>query len=74
MQGIEKLPKIAKFNFTKSQAKAIAERRLYQLSRLDVDKVTDEFEDLKIKIAISRYYQVKAQASGNTYSRALMIW
>ena len=51
LQGSEKLPKIAKFNFTKPQAKAIAERRLYQLSRLDVDKVTDEFEDLKIKIA-----------------------
>ena len=28
LQGSEKLPKIAKFNFTKSQAKAIAERRL----------------------------------------------
>ena len=51
LQGREKLPKIAKFNFTESQAKAIAERRLYQLSRLDVDKVTDEFENLKIKIA-----------------------
>ncbi|MED6346151.1 MAG: DNA gyrase subunit A, partial [Candidatus Thermoplasmatota archaeon] len=51
LQGIEKLPKIAKFDFTKPQAKAIAERRLYQLSRLDVDKVTNEYEDLKIKIA-----------------------
>ena len=51
LQGKEKLAKIAKFDFTKPQAKAIAERRLYQLSRLDVDKVTNEFEDLKIKIA-----------------------
>ncbi len=51
LQGNEKLPKIAKFDFTKPQAKAIAERRLYQLSRLDVNKVTNEFEDLKIKIA-----------------------
>jgi len=51
LQGSEKFPKIAKFDFTKPQAKAIAERRLYQLSRLDVDKVTNEFEDLKIKIA-----------------------
>ncbi|MDP6212378.1 MAG: DNA gyrase subunit A [Candidatus Thalassarchaeaceae archaeon] len=51
LQGIDELPKIAKFDFTKPQAKAIAERRLYQLSRLDVDKVTNEYEDLKIKIA-----------------------
>lgn len=51
LQGIEELPKIAKFDFTKPQAKAIAERRLYQLSRLDVDKVTNEYDDLKIKIA-----------------------
>lgn len=51
LQGSEKLPKISKFDFTKPQAKAIAERRLYQLSRLDVNKVTNEFEDLKIKIA-----------------------
>ena len=51
LQGNEKLAKITKFDFTKPQAKAIAERRLYQLSRLDVDKVTNEFEDLKIKIA-----------------------
>ena len=51
LQGEEKIAKIAKFDFTKPQAKAIAERRLYQLSRLDVGKVTKEFEDLKIKIA-----------------------
>ena len=51
LQGNESLPKIADFDFTKPQAKAIAERRLYQLSRLDVDKVTNEFESLKIKIA-----------------------
>ena len=33
------------------QAKAIAERRLYQLSRLDVNKVKDEHEELKLVIA-----------------------
>ncbi len=51
LRGKEKLAKIGKFDFTKLQAKAIAERRLYQLSRLDVDKVINEFDELKIKIA-----------------------
>ena len=51
LQGNENMPKIAQFDFTKPQAKAIAERRLYQLSRLDVDKVISEFDELKIKIA-----------------------
>ena len=51
LQGIEKFSGISKFDFTEPQAKAIAERRLYQLSRLDVEKVENEYEDLKIKIA-----------------------
>ena len=51
LQGIEKFSGISKFDFTEPQAKAIAERRLYQLSRLDVEKVENEYEELKIKIA-----------------------
>ena len=39
------------FDFTEAQAKAIAERRLYQLSKLDVNKVQNEFEELQIKIS-----------------------
>ena len=42
---------INKFNFTAQQAKAIAERRLYQLSKLDVNKVKNEFEELQVRIA-----------------------
>ena len=41
---------IDSFDFTEAQAKAIAERRLYQLSKLDVNKVQNEFEELQIKI------------------------
>ena len=51
LQGNELFPGIAAFSFTEPQSKAIAERRLYQLSRLDVDKVKNEFDDLQIKIA-----------------------
>ena len=51
LQGIEKFSGISKFDFTEPQAKAIAERRLYQLSRLDVEKVGNEYDELKIKIA-----------------------
>ena len=42
---------INKFNFTALQAQAIAERRLYQLSKLDVNKVKNEFEELQVRIA-----------------------
>ena len=42
---------INKFNITALQAKAIAERRLYQLSKLDVNKVKNEFEELQVRIA-----------------------
>lgn len=51
LQGKEQIIKgIELFEFTEPQSKAIAERRLYQLSQLDVNKVKNEFEDLKIKI------------------------
>ena len=42
LQGNETFPGIAAFSFTIPQSKAIAERRLYQLSRLDVEKVQNE--------------------------------
>jgi len=52
LKGEESIIKGIKiFNFTAAQAKAIAERRLYQLSKLDVNKVKNEFEDLQLKIA-----------------------
>ena len=50
LQGNETFPGIAPFSFTEAQSKAIAERRLYQLSRLDVEKVQNEFDELQIKI------------------------
>jgi len=50
LRGDETMSSIAKFTFTEPQAKAIAERRLYQLSRLDVEKVQNEFDDLQVKI------------------------
>ena len=51
LQGKEMMSGITAFDFTEPQAKAIAERRLYQLSRIDVEKVENEYDDLKIKIA-----------------------
>ena len=51
LQGREEISGIMAFDFTEAQSKAIAERRLYQLSRLDVEKVNSDFEELKIKIA-----------------------
>ncbi len=51
LKGDETMPGIAAFSFTEPQAKAIAERRLYQLSRLDVDKVQNEYSELQIRIA-----------------------
>ncbi|MBA4734455.1 MAG: DNA topoisomerase 4 subunit A, partial [Candidatus Poseidoniales archaeon] len=51
LQGTETMPGIAPFDFTEPQAKAIAERRLYQLSRLDVEKVQNDYDELQIKIA-----------------------
>ena len=52
LKGEENIVKgINKFNFTALQAKAIAERRLYQLSKLDVNKVKNEFDELQVRIA-----------------------
>ena len=51
LRGDETMEGIAVFDFTEAQAKAIAERRLYQLSRLDVANVQAEHQELKIKIA-----------------------
>ena len=51
LRGDETMAGIAAFDFSEAQAKAIAERRLYQLSRLDVNKVQDEHEELKLVIA-----------------------
>ncbi len=51
LQGKEKISGIQAFDFTEAQSKAIAERRLYQLSRLDVEKVRKEHEELKVRIS-----------------------
>ncbi|RPG74284.1 MAG: DNA topoisomerase 4 subunit A, partial [Euryarchaeota archaeon TMED248] len=51
LKGDETMSGIAVFDFTEPQAKAIAERRLYQLSRLDVEKVQNEYSELQLKIA-----------------------
>ncbi|MDP6899311.1 MAG: DNA gyrase subunit A [Candidatus Thalassarchaeaceae archaeon] len=50
LRGEIKFEKLAKFDFSEPQAKAIAERRLYQLSRLDTKKVEDEHNELQISI------------------------
>ena len=50
LRGDAKFGKIRKFNFSEPQAKAIAERRLYQLSKMDTQKVDDEFAELKSSI------------------------
>jgi DNA gyrase subunit A len=51
LSGKELMSPIAAFDFSEAQAKAIAERRLYQLSRLDVNKVINEHNELKLTIA-----------------------
>ena len=50
LKGDETMSGISPFDFTEPQAKAIAERRLYQLSRLDVEKVQNEYSELQITI------------------------
>ena len=50
LRGDVTLSGIESFSFTTEQAKAIAERRLYQLSQIDVKKVSDEFDELQGKI------------------------
>jgi DNA gyrase subunit A len=47
LRGDEKYPKIKRFDFSQKQAKAIAERRLYQLTKMNVQEVSDELEKLK---------------------------
>jgi DNA gyrase subunit A len=51
LRGDVTFEKISKFDFSELQAKAIAERRIYQLSKMDTQKVDDEFSELKIAIA-----------------------
>ena len=51
LRGDETMAGIAAFDFSEPQAKAIAERRLYQLSRMDVANVQAEHDELKIRIA-----------------------
>ena len=51
LKGDETMSGISPFDFTEPQAKAIAERRLYQLSRLDVEKVQNEYSELQITIS-----------------------
>ncbi len=51
LRGDETMAGIAPFDFSEAQSKAIAERRLFQLSRLDVSKVQDEHDELKLVIA-----------------------
>ena len=50
LQGKEVMSGISPFDFTEAQSKAIAERRLYQLSRLDVDKVQNDYSELQLRI------------------------
>ena len=47
LTGNETMSPFSVFDFSEAQAKAIAERRLYQLSRMDVNKVINEYEELK---------------------------
>ena len=47
LRGEEKYPKVKRFDFSEKQAKAIAERRLYQLTKMNVQEVSDELEKLK---------------------------
>ena len=51
LQGKQTISGIAAFDFSVAQSKAIAERRLFQLSKLNVKEVTDELDKLKIEIA-----------------------
>jgi DNA gyrase subunit A len=47
LRGEEKYPKIKRFDFSQKQAKAIAERRLYQLTKLNVKEVEEELAKLQ---------------------------
>ena len=50
LRGDEKFPKIGKFDFSEKQAKAIAERRLYQLTKMNVKEVAEELAKLEESI------------------------
>ncbi|MEE3304410.1 MAG: DNA topoisomerase (ATP-hydrolyzing) subunit A [Candidatus Thermoplasmatota archaeon] len=56
LRGDEKYPKIKRFDFSEKQAKAIAERRLYQLTKLNVKEVEEELG--KLKEAIKEYKSI----------------
>ena len=56
LRGDEKYPKIKRFDFSEKQAKAIAERRLYQLTKLNVKEVEEELG--KLKGAIKEYKSI----------------
>ena len=51
LRGDQTMPGIAAFDFSEAQAKAIAERRLYHLSQVDVANVMSEYDELKLRIA-----------------------
>ncbi|MDP6661926.1 MAG: DNA topoisomerase 4 subunit A [Candidatus Thalassarchaeaceae archaeon] len=53
LRGEEKYPRIKRFDFSSKQAKAIAERRLYQLTKLNVQEVAEELS--KLNEAIEDY-------------------
>jgi DNA gyrase subunit A len=56
LRGDEKYPKIKRFDFSNKQAKSIAERRLYQLTKLNVHEVAEEL--VKINDAIDDYQDI----------------
>ena len=56
LRGEEKYPKIKRFEFSAKQAKAIAERRLYQLTKLNVKEVEEELT--KLQDAIKEYNSI----------------
>ena len=50
LRGEEKFTKIKRFDFSERQAKAIAERRLYQLTKMNVKEVSEELSKLEESI------------------------
>ena len=50
LRGEEKFPKVKRFDFSERQAKAIAERRLYQLTKMNVQEVSEELSKLEESI------------------------
>ena len=62
LRGEEKYPKIKRFDFSEKQAKAIAERRLYQLTKLNVKEVEEELA--KLQVAIKEYQSILDSRKG----------